>query len=71
MGAPARNPLIDRYYSPLATTLDLEAFRKDVDDARLRAIANIEDKLKRAEDAGRESEATELRKRLLELKLTP
>jgi hypothetical protein len=46
MAATPRNPLIDRYYSPLGTPLDFD--QSEVDEARTLAIENVRKQLSSA-----------------------
>jgi len=67
MASPSRNPLIDRYYSPLGTVPDFDAYRQDVLDMRQVAIKATQQNLERAERAGRKDEAARLKRTLREL----
>jgi hypothetical protein len=71
MGSAARNPLIDRYYSPLATAPDLDEYLRDVTEKRQAAITALEDKLARARQAHRKEEIREIEALLCELRQQP
>ena len=63
--AEARNPLIERYYSPLGVDPDGRQLMEEIRDAREKAIQNIQAKLEAAKD---EDERRQLRAELRSLK---
>ncbi|HUR81402.1 MAG TPA: hypothetical protein VM733_11585 [Thermoanaerobaculia bacterium] len=64
----ARNPLIDRYYSPLGIVPDFEEYEREMSEKRGEAIAALEAKRLRAAEAGRNDEVADIQARIRRIK---